>query len=210
MVFIMINGNMPPAVVFAMIALQVAPMILQGTSLTIRSNLLMLFVGLGYLAYTVYSKRVILRERGISGFLSYLFAGLQSSARGAAVQDEPMYQEHNEQYNRMLKTISRLPTEEFKAPSTCSVHEIKQRLVLRGVAHAQVIEKEELVRLLHNFRGGPTASCCICCEDYAAGDVLRILSKCKHDFHLECLDKWALTLANSTRAPSCPLCNQEL
>ncbi|ETV90337.1 hypothetical protein H310_14862 [Aphanomyces invadans] len=210
MVFIMINGNMPPAVVFAMIAVQVAPMLLQGTSISIRQDLLMLTVGLGYLAYTVYTKRAVLQERGVSGFVTYLMSSFLSPARGTAVQDEPMHQENNEQYSRMLKTISRLPTEEFKAPSECSVHDLKERLAVRGIPHGKVIEKEEFVRLLQDFRGGPAASCCICCEDYVAGDVLRILSTCKHDFHLECMDKWALTLANSTRTPSCPLCNQEL
>ncbi|KAF0718852.1 Aste57867_1450 [Aphanomyces stellatus] len=211
MVFIMINGNMPPVVVFAMIALQVAPLLLNDTPFPIRQDQLFLLLGLGYLAYMAFTKRDVLRERGVGGFVLHLLDGLRGSGAAAAqAANEPMNQENNEQYSKMLKTISRLPTEDFKVPAACSIHEVKERLARRGIPHAKCIEKEELVRLLHDFRGGPTASCCICCEDYTDGDVLRILSKCKHDFHLECLDKWALTLANSTRTPSCPLCNQDL
>ncbi|KAH9107676.1 hypothetical protein AeMF1_017019 [Aphanomyces euteiches] len=209
MVFIMINGNMPPTLVIALIALQLLPLVPNRVdALDVPQDLLMIVLVVGYILYTAFTKREIIRERGISGFFSHLLDSLRGGVGTAA--NEPMNQENNELYSRMLKTISSLPTEEFKAHESCSIHEIKERLSRRGVPHEKCIEKEELVSLLNGFRGGPTASCCICYEDYAEGDVLRILSKCKHDFHLECLDKWALTLANSTRVPSCPLCNQEL
>jgi len=108
-----------------------------------------------------------------------------------------------------------MPTEEFKSPDElqeASIAELKQRLARRDVDFAGCVERRELVELLVKYRGGPSNNdtCCICCEEYQTGDVLRLLRKCKHEFHLECLDKWAFTSVNSPRAPSCPLCNQGL
>ncbi|KAF5839402.1 hypothetical protein DUNSADRAFT_973 [Dunaliella salina] len=52
-------------------------------------------------------------------------------------------------------------------------------------------------------------SCSICCEDYSEGDAMRVLP-CKHQFHIECVDRWFLTSTDYTRPPACPLCNQAL
>jgi len=48
---------------------------------------------------------------------------------------------------------------------------------------SNVVEKEELVKTLLDSGGSSDAACSICCEDYAAGDVLRHL-RCGHGFHL--------------------------
>lgn len=39
--------------------------------------------------------------------------------------------------------------------------------------------------------------CCICFEDYKTGDNLRILPKCHHEYHIDCLDTWVTTFATS-------------
>lgn len=121
----------------------------------------------------------------------------------------------SDNFNRIMRVIQVMPTEEFKSPAElqdASIHELKDRLQRRDVTFAGCVERAELVELLVRFRGGPSNNdtCCICCEEYASGDVLRLLRKCKHEFHLECLDKWAFTSVNSQRSPSCPLCNQAL
>lgn len=63
-----------------------------------------------------------------------------------------------------------------------------------------MVEKEELVKTLLDSCGSSDAACSICCEDYAAGDVLRRL-RCGHGFHLVrklasavqcCACKWRL------------------
>ncbi|OQR83341.1 hypothetical protein ACHHYP_14805 [Achlya hypogyna] len=197
--FIVVGSGSNPWVVAAIIGVQLLPALLGHSSISGESLLLL---GLSiYVVYHLYTHRAVIQAEGFTGFLSTLF-----SAPAAA----PVEPRDSERYSRMLKTISSLPTEEFKPLNRCGVHDMKERLRLRGVETKGCLEKAELTQKLHDFRGGPTESCCICCEDYAEGDVLRILSKCKHDFHLECLDKWALTLADSTRVPSCPLCNQSL
>ncbi|TKY57293.1 NEP1-interacting protein 1 [Spatholobus suberectus] len=47
-------------------------------------------------------------------------------------------------------------------------------------------------------------SCCsICFQDFEDGELVRILPKCGHLFHLECIDKW---LVNQGSCPMCRTC----
>ncbi|EAY87815.1 hypothetical protein OsI_09234 [Oryza sativa Indica Group] len=46
--------------------------------------------------------------------------------------------------------------------------------------------------------------CAVCLCEFAADDQLRLLPKCSHAFHLECIDTWLLS--HST----CPLCRRSL
>ncbi|KAK7300076.1 hypothetical protein RJT34_10908 [Clitoria ternatea] len=44
-------------------------------------------------------------------------------------------------------------------------------------------------------------SCCsICFQDFEDGELVRVLPKCDHLFHLECIDKWLV------QQGSCPMC----
>ncbi|KAF8065875.1 RNF133 [Scenedesmus sp. PABB004] len=83
---------------------------------------------------------------------------------------------------------------------------LKARLAAAGVSAEGCVEKGELVaRLLEAFGD----SCAICCEDFEPGDAVRVLG-CRHRYHIECLDRWALSAADYTREPACPLCNAPL
>ncbi len=48
------------------------------------------------------------------------------------------------------------------------------------------------------------ADCAVCLSEFGEEDRLRLLPKCKHCFHLDCIDTWLLS--NST----CPLCRRSL
>ena len=52
--------------------------------------------------------------------------------------------------------------------------------------------------------GDPYETCCICLEDYAEGDKLRILP-CDHGYHTKCIDPW---LVKSKR--NCPQCRKKI
>lgn len=120
-----------------------------------------------------------------------------------------------ESFDQVMRMIQAMPMEEFRSPDELrneSILELKERLNRRGVEYTGCVERSELVDLLVEFRGGPSNNdtCCICCEEYQSADLMRLLKRCKHEFHLECLDKWAFTSVNTGRKPVCPLCNQSL
>lgn len=56
-----------------------------------------------------------------------------------------------------------------------TAHELKERLSQAGGTCSNCLEKPELVRALLEVGGSSGDSCCICCEDYTSGDVVRVL-----------------------------------
>ncbi|KAI4333675.1 hypothetical protein L6164_018454 [Bauhinia variegata] len=45
--------------------------------------------------------------------------------------------------------------------------------------------------------------CVICLEDFVDGEPCRVFPVCKHNFHLDCIDRW---LKNGQA--NCPICRQ--
>jgi hypothetical protein len=115
--------------------------------------------------------------------------------------------------SELVKVVQTMPIEEFvpeETMSTCSLSQLKQMLRVRGKEVETPLELQDLVEALRDCRNY-CDTCCICCEEYQEGDPLRILPKCRHEFHLECLDQWTYTFADKRqRDPSCPLCNESL
>lgn len=64
--------------------------------------------------------------------------------------------------------------------------------------------------ILHQSKGGDCAAaasaseCSICLGEFDDGDKVKVLPKCRHCFHCECVDKWLRTRS------SCPLCRNSL
>ncbi|CAN0880219.1 E3 ubiquitin-protein ligase Os04g0590900 [Linum grandiflorum] len=52
--------------------------------------------------------------------------------------------------------------------------------------------------------GEGTEHCSVCLSEFHEGDTLRLLPKCNHAFHLDCIDTWLTT--HST----CPLCRANI
>ncbi|KAM7264511.1 hypothetical protein ACFE04_002194 [Oxalis oulophora] len=47
-------------------------------------------------------------------------------------------------------------------------------------------------------------SCPICLEEYLLGDAVRVLPRCNHMFHKECVDQWL-----TDRSSNCPICRDQ-
>lgn len=106
----------------------------------------------------------------------------------------------DQRIREIVDRIAQLPMEEFvplDEMASCKVSQLQQMLQARSPPPQ-----------LRNYND----TCCICCEDYQAGDALRILPHCRHEFHVDCVDQWAYTVANMRlrRQPTCPLCNTAL
>lgn len=50
----------------------------------------------------------------------------------------------------------------------------------------------------------PATECPICLGEFAEGENVRILPRCNHGFHVQCIDRWLLVHS------SCPTCRQQL
>mmetsp|Transcript_121818 Transcript_121818/g.211529 ORF Transcript_121818/g.211529 Transcript_121818/m.211529 type:complete len:412 (-) Transcript_121818:1376-2611(-) len=106
-----------------------------------------------------------------------------------------------------------------RSSSTTSIRHTtaRERVSQIQSAHAQIVaaaEKAERDLLMeHEVQRIPSrqltcaedveahAICCICQEDWCAGDVVKTLPDCTHTFHKHCIDRW-LTGSKST----CPVC----
>jgi hypothetical protein len=79
---------------------------------------------------------------------------------------------------QIVEAVSRLPTDTVASEQELqqlTAHELKERLTAAGGSCDGCLEKAELVRALLEVGGSSGTSCCICCDDYVSGDVLRIL-----------------------------------
>ncbi|KAK9284000.1 hypothetical protein L1049_012259 [Liquidambar formosana] len=50
----------------------------------------------------------------------------------------------------------------------------------------------------------PATDCPICLSEFMGGDMIRVLPKCNHGFHVRCIDIWLMSHS------SCPTCRQSL
>jgi hypothetical protein len=120
----------------------------------------------------------------------------------------------------IVDTIRQFPIEEYMSEEavrkSCTISELKRMLQNRNCYKDQIwTERSDLVEALEKNRKY-NDTCCICAEDYQRGDSLRILPRCLHEFHVECIDQWAYTFASKKKQqgqrvqPSCPLCKTTL
>ncbi|KAI0520229.1 hypothetical protein KFK09_007700 [Dendrobium nobile] len=69
------------------------------------------------------------------------------------------------------------------------------------IASFPMFRYAEVRRLIEGKYGG---ECAVCLSEFAAGDVIRLLTVCYHAFHPGCIDSWLIS--NRT----CPLCRSNL
>ena len=122
----------------------------------------------------------------------------------------------------IIDLVASMPVEEYVSEDSydkCSISQLKKMLEIRRNCNGSTadnndfLEKRELVDAVRKCRKC-SDSCIICFEEYNLGDPIRVLPKCGHEFHVECVDQWAYTYASSAnrrnQQPSCPLCKVAL
>mmetsp|Transcript_7831 Transcript_7831/g.25727 ORF Transcript_7831/g.25727 Transcript_7831/m.25727 type:complete len:177 (+) Transcript_7831:53-583(+) len=101
----------------------------------------------------------------------------------------------------VLSRLRSMPTEVWEPASDLSVHELRRRIPRRSDA-VTALERSDLERAYANHFD----VCSVCAEPWAPGDIYRRLEPCGHVFHIECIDRWALSSADKGLVPTCPLC----
>lgn len=104
-------------------------------------------------------------------------------------------------FDAVLSRLRTMPTEKWKPVKELTIHELRQRLIRHGKDN--FIERSELESAYSELCDDV---CPICAESWVYGDILRRLKICGHVFHIECIDRWAMTSADRGRTPLCPLC----
>eukprot|EP00472_Partenskyella_glossopodia_P003740 CAMPEP_0197523384 /NCGR_PEP_ID=MMETSP1318-20131121/8320_1 /TAXON_ID=552666 /ORGANISM="Partenskyella glossopodia, Strain RCC365" /LENGTH=196 /DNA_ID=CAMNT_0043076059 /DNA_START=182 /DNA_END=772 /DNA_ORIENTATION=+ len=129
--------------------------------------------------------------------------------RQRAQRGTPSYAQR---FDAALRAAKNLPLEEYTHPSELHKEDVKtlrSKLKRRGIDSKDCVEKADLIAKLKDA-GTSSESCCICVEDYVTGDLLRVMPKCGHLFHLACVDKWIYESADYSKPVSCPMCKTEL
>ncbi|XP_041989302.1 LOW QUALITY PROTEIN: E3 ubiquitin-protein ligase ATL42-like [Salvia splendens] len=93
----------------------------------------------------------------------------------------------------------------FTANNTRHIHDglPRSRSLVSGVDKT-VVESLPFFRFssLRGSRDG--LECAVCLARFEEVDILRLLPKCKHAFHIDCIDKWL------DKHSSCPLCRSKV
>lgn len=75
-----------------------------------------------------------------------------------------------------------------------------QKAELGGPAAEQTAEIPALIYSEGMKLTGAETECIICLSEFAIGEKIRVLDKCNHGFHLQCIQKWLISHS------SCPTC----
>ncbi|KAL8548009.1 hypothetical protein ACS0TY_007343 [Phlomoides rotata] len=74
----------------------------------------------------------------------------------------------------------------------------------RGLNELLIREIPTLQYKKHDKESSSLSKCVVCLNEFQDLDMLRLLPKCNHAFHLDCIDVWLLTNSN------CPLCRSAI
>jgi len=109
---------------------------------------------------------------------------------------------------------AKLHTERFLPEwelSDLGAAEIRRRISGRDMEEDRrlkgVMEKRELLNILSELGGSSAKMCTICVDDYAKGEEVRVLPRCRHVFHRGCVDEW---FKHCPHRPDCPLCKEPM
>ncbi|CAG9316692.1 unnamed protein product [Blepharisma stoltei] len=106
-------------------------------------------------------------------------------------------------YFSRLKRLSRQFTANSAGPISSNISGPNQ--ITSEITETMLNKKMPMLfyPIKKKFKGEP--ACTICLVDFKQGEVLR-LTKCKHIFHVGCIDEWII----SSSKKKCPNCNWQI
>ena len=144
------------------------------------------------------------------------------SARTIISRGNPQAKKEKLSCTKVLEIMDSIPTESFIAEDEieyCDPGLLAKMIQNRSSdCVLQNETKQGQIDMLHKKRNY-NSDCCICLSTFGKGETIRILPKCNHEFHKNCVDRWALTFAvkqndfnpcRKTGRPTCPLCIRTL
>ncbi|XWS50225.1 hypothetical protein CRYUN_Cryun12cG0070200 [Craigia yunnanensis] len=78
--------------------------------------------------------------------------------------------------------------------------ELEQRKPIPEVAAARTVAAPTLVYSTGVKLAGAEAECVICLSEFVEGEGIQVLGKCKHGFHVKCIQQW---LSSHSSCPTC-------
>ena len=195
MVFIFVSGGGP-----LMTCVSIGMMILSMFGFDVdQSYQVMVVLGIAVVGLATFS----------TSFREAIATALPAYLRDMIFNDEeqqrPQRTQQDEEWTDIADKIRNTPIETYTASlSSLSSKELKKRLKNRDVDTSYCVERKELLDLLCKHSRGTSENCIICFEDYEEGDAMRVLSACKHTYHIECIDRWAFAKKSQAK---CPMCN---
>ncbi|XP_022773691.1 RING-H2 finger protein ATL79-like [Durio zibethinus] len=78
--------------------------------------------------------------------------------------------------------------------------ELEQRKPDPETAAARMVASPTLVYSTGVELAGEEAECAICLSEFVEGEGIQVLAKCKHGFHVQCIQQW---LSSHSSCPTC-------
>ena len=78
--------------------------------------------------------------------------------------------------------------------------ELEQRKPVPEAAAARMVAAPILVYSTGMKLAGAEAECAICLSEFVEGEGIQVLAKCKHGFHVQCIQQW---LSSHSSCPTC-------
>ena len=219
--FVFIHGNNVQSIVLSLAVSAFISVLLQHGFLTAHVHMLLLILPpLILLAMTI-----LFVYWQVTGQQATPYPGTRRQTRGGpSASDTSASTSTVETVAHIIRQMpieSYVPTSDF---SKVSLATLKTMLQHRNVSlsHHSIVERTDVEQLLQdNLCSSYYDTCCICYDDFQIDDLLRVSKACRHVFHVECIDKWALISSTNNynnnynnnnnnhknaTIPKCPIC----
>ncbi|PON70348.1 43kDa postsynaptic protein [Trema orientale] len=156
--------------------------------------------GLGAIAGAILSLEIFEASRA---FLCLGQSGEQSSSAMAEFTEEVLRGRFIEEHFTPAMLTHNHGQVNFANISYDEIHDVYERVASRGLSK-DLLKRLPCHEILEENKAAQSICCTICLQDLEVGEMARSLPRCRHTFHLRCVDQWLV------RHGSCPVCRQDI